>query len=466
LDQPAQLSKTTARLGTDPLGKLLFRLSLPSTISMIAISLYNLVNAFWVAKLGNQALAAITILMPFWFISVSVGAGTGVGANALASRRFGERQVEEANRIAGQTIFITMALSVLFVILIQLFARQIITICGAPADTIEPGRNYLLVLSWGIPFLFFNSIMRGIYHASGDTLHPMIFTIVSQVCNAILDPFLIFGWWIFPKMGIRGAALGSIIAMTLCAALMSYYIFTKRSAYRLKPRHFIPNWKTLLGIYRVGLPSILMESTESIVFAVFFNVVGTFGSVTVAGVGIAGRISDLAFMFIIGTSQGLLPIIGFCYGAKLWKRLWDAVKLACLWLISIMALATIILEIFTPQVIRVFNSDPELLKIGVPGMRIFLSTLIIIGPTIVFITTFQGLSKGVHAMGLAFTRQVLIFVPAILILPRYSGMTGVWLSLPISDVWGFISCGIWIWLEYRRQKKSGLWRELSTQRTL
>jgi Na+-driven multidrug efflux pump len=126
LDQPAQLSKTTARLGTDPLGKLLFRLSLPSTVSMIAISLYNLVNAFWVAKLGNQALAAITILMPFWFISVSVGAGTGVGANALASRRFGERKVEEANQIAGQTIFITMALSVLFVILIQLFARQVL----------------------------------------------------------------------------------------------------------------------------------------------------------------------------------------------------------------------------------------------------------------------------------------------------------------------------------------------------
>jgi putative MATE family efflux protein len=461
-----QLHKTTERLGTDPLGKLLFRLSLPSTISMVAISLYNLVNAIWVAKLGNQALAALTILMPFWIIAVAIGAGTGVGANALASRRFGERKIEEANKIAGQSFFLSLALGSFFVILIHFFARRILTICGAPVDTIELGKQYLLILGWGMPFLFFNSIMRGIYHASGDTLRPMIFTVTSQVCNLILDPFLIFGWGPFPEMGIGGAALASIISMALGASLMCFYVFTKRSAYQLKPRHFVPNWRTIFGIYRIGLPSLLMESAEGVVFAIFFQVVGTFGSLVVAAVGIAGRISDLAFMFIVGTTQGLLPIIGFSYGAKLWKRLWGVVRIACLSLVTILAIITIGLEIFTPQIIRLFNSDPELLRVSVPGMRVFLSTLVLYGPTLVFITAFQGMSKGVHAMVLAFTRQTLIFVPAILILSKYLGMTGVWLSLPLSDIFGFLTSGLWLLLEYRHQKKSGLWIVSSNQKTL
>jgi putative MATE family efflux protein len=433
---------------------------------MVTISLYNLVNAFWVAKLGNQALAALTILMPFWIIAVAIGAGTGVGANALASRRFGERKIEEANKIAGQTFFLSLMLGGILVILIHIFARQILTICGAPVDTIELGKQYLLILGWGMPFLFFSGIMRGIYHASGDTVRPMIFTIISQVCNVILDPFLIFGWGPFPEMGVGGAALASIISMAIGASLMCYYIFAKRSAYQLKPRHFLPHWRTIFDIYRIGLPSLLMESAEGVVFGIFFHVVGTFGSLVVAAVGIAGRISDLAFMFIIGTGQGLLPIVGFSYGAKLWKRLWGAVKIACWWLVAIMAIATIALEIFTPQVVRLFSSDPELLRISVPGMRIFLSTLVLYGPTIVFITTFQGLSKGVHAMVLAFTRQTLIFVPAILLLSKHMGLTGVWLSLPLSDVFGFLTSGLWLLLEYRRQKKSGLWLEHPVQTTL
>ena len=154
---------------------------------MLAISLYNLVNAFWVAKLGHEALAAVTILMPFWIISVAVGAGTGIGANALASRRFGERKVEEANKIAGQSFFLALTLGSIWILLLHVFARQILIVCGASADTIELGMQYLLILSWGIPLLFFAGIMRGIFHASGDTLRPMIFTIISQVCNAILE---------------------------------------------------------------------------------------------------------------------------------------------------------------------------------------------------------------------------------------------------------------------------------------
>jgi Na+-driven multidrug efflux pump len=215
-------------------------------------------------------------------------------------------------------------------------------------------------------------------------------------------------------------------------------------------------------IYRVGLPSLLMELTETIVFILFNRVVAGFGSITLAALGIGIRIIDLAFMPIIGVAHGLLPIVGFCLGARLWKRLWAAVRLASLSLVVFMGVATVLLEVFAPQVIAIFNDDPELLAIAVPGMRILVSTLILIGPAIMFITTFQGLSKGWTAILLSLARELIFFIPAILILPRFLGLNGVWLSIPIADVTGTAIAGFWLYREYRLQKSSGIWDNAPT----
>jgi len=185
--------------------------------------------------------------------------------------------------------------------------------------------------------------------------------------------------------------------------------------------------------------------------------VAGFGSITLAALGIGIRIIDLAFMPIIGVAHGLLPIIGFSLGAHLWKRLWSAVRLASLSLVVLMGVATVILEVFAPQVIAIFNDDPELLAIAVPGMRIIVSTLILMGPVIMFITTFQGLSKGWTAIVLSLARELIFFIPAILILPRFLGLNGVWLSIPIADVSGTAIAGFWLYREYRQQKSSGIW---------
>jgi len=459
MEQPAQLHETTERLGTDPLGKLLFRLSLPSVISMMTISMYNLVDIFWVAKLGHQSVAALTVIMPFFILCYAVGVGTGVGANALASRRFGERKVDEANRVVGQCFFLSLAIGIVFLLVMNLFPRTILTICGATPDIMELATQYLTVFGWGIPFLLMQMIGRNIFQASGDAIRPMVFVIFGQVCNLILDPFLIFGWWFFPEMGVAGAALATVLANILSAGLAVFYIAADRTTYHLKLRHLLPNLPAIVAIYRVGLPTMLMNSTESIVFALFNNVVAGYGSLALAAMGIAGRISDLAFMFIEGASHGLLPIIGYSLGAKLWKRLWSAVKLASVSLAIVMAVITIGMEVFTPQIIRLFNQDPALLEIAVPGLRIFIVSMVLIGPTIMFITTFQGLSRGKDAMVLSLMRQFIFFVPALYILPRFMGLTGVWLSLPLSDILGFTISGSWLYLEYTRQKKSGLWTE-------
>lgn len=450
--------KNTERLGTDPIGKLLFRLSLPSIISMVVVSLYNLVDTFWVGRLGHEAIAAVTVVMPFFVLCIAVGVGTGVGINALASRKFGERDIPAANRVAGQIYFLSLLLGAVFIVLTNVFPRQVLLLSGATPDVMEMGEIYLRMIGWGLPFLFFSMSGRNAFQASGDAIRPMVFSLVSQVTNIILDPVLIFGWWIFPEMGIAGAAVATSISCVVSAFFANYWITSKSSAYHLQRRDLLPHFPTILSIYRVGLPSMLMEVTESIVFAMFNNVVAGFGSVALAAVGIASRISDLAFMPIVGTSHGLLPIIGYSLGARLWSRLWSAVRQSSLAMMAMMAVATVLMEIFTPQLVGLFSKDPELVSIAVPGMRIFLSTLVIVVPTIMFITTFQGLSKGKDAMFLSLARQFIFFVPGLYGFTHLMGINGMWLSMPISDIAGCTVAGLWLYREYRRQKKDPAWR--------
>ena len=433
------------------------RLSLPGVASMITMSLYHLVDMFWVAKLGHEAIAALTIVLPFFILVISVGVGSGVGANALASRRFGERNIEATNQVAGQVFPLSAFFGVIFVVAAAFFAEPILKLCGATPDIMEPANDYLVVLGWATPFMLFRMITSNVFRASGDAVKPMFFYITGSVVNIILDPFFIFGWGPFPEMGVGGAALATVIASMVGAGLSFFYIVANKSVYRLKLHHLKLNLPIIRDIYRVGLPSMLMEVTESVVFGLFNRAIMGFGSLALAAAGIIFRIVDLAFMPIIGGSHGLLPIVGFCMGARLWDRLWRAVRLASVALTVIMGVSTVLLVIFTRQTIAIFNDDPELMAIAVPAMRILLSSIIIVGPTIMFITTFQGLSKGTQAMFLSLVRQFIFFIPALFLLHRFLGLTGVWLSLPVSDVLAFIISGLWLYREYRIQKRSGLW---------
>ncbi|MFC2034787.1 MATE family efflux transporter [Chloroflexota bacterium] len=427
--------------------------------SMITISLYHLADTFWVAKLGPEAIAAITVTFPFFIATIAFGIGTGVGANALASRRFGERNVEAGNRVAGQVFSLAVLMGAVFIVMTTFFSRQIALICGATPDILDMATDYLWFFGWGVPFLLFRLIIRNVFQASGDAVKPMVFTIISAVINVILDPFFIFGWGPFPELGVGGAALATAISMATGTLIALYYLLAKKSAYRLKAHHLVPDFTVIREIYRVGLPSIFMPLTESVVFTLFNRVVAGFGSTALAALGIAIRISDIAFMPIIGVSHGLLPIIGFSFGARLWRRLWSATRLATLSTVVLLVMITIALEVFAPQLIRIFNDDADLLAVAVPGMRIVMSGLVLVGPAIIFITTFQGLSRGWTASVLSLGRQLVFFLPALFILPRFLGLNGVWWSLPLSDALGLLVSGTWLYREYSRHKQGDHWEK-------
>ena len=456
-DKHDELHETTARLGTERLSRLFPRLSTPSMISMLAMSLYVLADTFWLGRVSYEAIAAITITFPFYIVIFAIGLGSGIGANALASRQFGERDIEATNRVAGQVFPLTAIFGIIFIIPSVFFVRPLAALLGATPQIIDMTAEYLIYFGWGIPFILFRVMTRNVFHAAGDTIKPMIFIVVGSVVNAVLDPFLIFGWGPFPEMGIGGAALATTISGGLAAAISCYYLVGSKSVYCLKLHHLKPDLSIITQIYRVGLPESLMDLTEAVVFLIFNQIVAGFGSLTLAALGIAFRIADLAFIPIIGLAHALLPIVGFCFGAHLWGRLWAAVRHGTLASVVVLAVATVLLEIFAPQVVAIFNNSPELLAIAVPGMRIFLAALILVGPAIMFIITFQGLSKGWTAICLSLARQLGFLLPALLILPRFMGLNGAWLALPISDAGGAIVAGLWLYREYRLQKRSGIW---------
>jgi len=451
------LQEYTERLGYAPLGRLLLRLSLPSIAATVTLSLYNIVDTFWVSKLGHEAIAALTIVFPYQILVIALGVGTGIGIAALVSRRFGENNPEATNHVAGQTFFLSVFWGLIFMMFAVFFSEGILTTFGATPDIMEYGTQYLVITAYGAPQVIFALVASNLIRGSGDAVKPMIIMITASVINIILDPFMILGLGPFPEMGVRGAALATVIAQSFGAILALYYLLAHRTAFRIRVGHLRPNMPILGDIYRVGAPSSILEITESLCFILFNIAVSSFGSIAIAAVGIVLRIADLAFMPIIGLSHGLLPIIGFNFGAGYLKRLWKAVKLASVGIMLALGVITLFIEIFAPQIVGIFSDNPELLTITVPAMRIMLSAMLLIGPSVMFITTFQGLSKGTMALILSLVRQFIFFLPLLYLLRYLLGLHGVWLSLPASDVLGFIVTFSILYREYRRQRKSAKW---------
>jgi len=449
------MQKYTERLGSAPLGRLLITLSLPGIASTITQSLYNIVNTLWVSSLGHEAIAALTIVFPYQILFYAIGGGTGIGISSLVSRRFGENNIDATNRIAGQIYFISAFWGLLFMIVAVLLADDILPALGATPDIMEYSKQYLVITSYGAPVMILSIVMSSLIRGSGDAVKPMLIMTSGTVINIILDPFLIFGIGPFPQMDVRGAASAAVIAQAFGALLGLYYFFARKTAYRIRASHLRPDMSILRDIYRVGAPSAILQITESLAFVLFNVIVSSFGSFAIAAVGIAMRISDFAFMPVMGVSHGLLPIVGFCFGARNFKRLWEAVKKASLGIMMLLLVITALIEIFTPQLVGIFSKEAELTSVSVPAMRIMLSSLVLIGPSIMIVTAFQGLSKGKTALVLSLIRQFIVFVPLLFLLRYLFGLNGVWLTSPASDTLGIIVSLAFIYREYRIQQQSG-----------
>ena len=444
------MQEYTTRLGDAPLGRLLVKLSLPGIAATISTSLYNIVDTIWVARLGFEAIAALTIVFPYQILYWAIGGGTGTGIAALVSRRFGEKNPEATNHAAGQIFFLSAFWGLLFILLAVFFADNILPVLGATPDIMEFSRQYFVITAYGAPLAIFAIIVASLMRGSGDTVKPMVIMISSTLINVVLDPLMILGIGPFPEMGVAGAAWATVIAQGFGAGFGLFLLLAGKTAYRVKLAYLWPDWPILKDIYRVGLPSVVTQLVESLAFIIFNKIVSSFGSLIIAVVGIVIRISDFAFMPVMGVSNGLLPIIGYNFGAKNYKRVWQAVKLASVSIALLLAVITLLMVIFAPQIVDIFSDNPELTAQTIPAFRIMLSSMMLVGPTIMFVTAFQGLSQGMKSLFLSLLRQFIIFIPIMLLFRYFWGLMGVWVSAPICDILSFALVYGFIYKEYKK----------------
>ncbi|MBE9546130.1 MAG: MATE family efflux transporter [Proteobacteria bacterium] len=436
-------------LGKGPILPLLLKMSLPPIISFLAMALYNIVDTFWIAKISPSAIAALTICFPVQMIFGAIGMGTGVGAGSFASRMFGAGKYLKARQTAGQAIFLSLFFGILIILSVTLYHEPILRFFGATKDILAMSQKYFVVVVFGSPFLFFMLMSDNLFRAAGNPNYSMYVIISSTILNAILDPLLIFGLGPFPAMGIQGAALATAISQFVTIFPAFYFLTRSSFKHHLKWRYLIPNLSIIKSIYRVGFPSSVMNLALSLMLTVHNHILGNFGPLAIATLGLNFRINGIAMMLLFGIAHGVMPLVGFNYGAHQYKRLMHIVRVAAKLSFLVAVVSCLIIEVFARPILFCFTKDPELLSIAVPALRLYVSMLILLGPTIVWISMFNGLGKGFTSMCLLVTRHLAFLVPLLFILPLWFGLNGVWLAHPVSTVLMFFIALFWTKREFR-----------------
>ncbi len=437
-------------LRTEPIFTLILKMSWPSIIAMIAMSVYNLIDTFWLARLSSQSLAALTICFPIQLIFAAIGVGTGVGAGSFSARMFGAGRVLQAQQTAGQIFSLSIFFGFIIILCVLFFHDAILILFGASQDILPLCRDYLIIIVFSAPFLFFSMMSNSLLRVEGRPLLSMYVVLISSIVSAILDPLLIFGVGPFPEMGIKGAAFAAVIAQFIACLFSIYFMQLKSSKYQLKWQYLSPDIPIINSIYATGFPSIVINLIVSFLLIIYNHILSQFGSLTLAALGIFFRVNALVTMVLFGIGFGLMPIVGFSDGAKLHIRLRKSVLVALKVATIFATVSSILLFIFADTIVACFTKDPALLAIATPALRINILALVFTAPTIIFINMFMGLGKGNLAMFLLFFRDIILLTPLLIVLSSWKGLLGAWFALPIANFIAFFVVLFWANRELRR----------------
>ncbi|MFO7638809.1 MAG: MATE family efflux transporter [bacterium] len=437
-------------MGSRPVGRLLVSFSLPALIGMLVNATYNIVDTAFVGRLGHEAIAALTVVWPLNLVMIALSIGVGVGANSLIARRLGTGDREQANRAGAQAILLSLLSGGLVAVVVMGRIEPVLRLLGATPELMPFARDYLGVIVPFAPLVFFPMVANNLIRAEGNPLPSMMIMVFSAVANIILDPLLIFGPGPFPALGVRGAAIATVIAHGLGVLLYAGYFLSRHSGYRFRPRDFLPAPRLWAAIYAVGAPAMAIQLSGSVVNAVINNIAVSYGPMMLAALGVIFRLFSFAFMPCLGISHGVLPLVGYNYGAGRLDRVREVVIKGALAATAVTAGASLLFIAFPGFFVGIFNREPEFLAAAARGLRITSLAFAPVGAAIVFTSFFQGIGRAVPAMLLSLTRQFILLLPAALLLSRLAGMTGLWVSLPVSDGLTFLASLGWTLLTFHR----------------
>jgi len=437
------------KMGNTPMLRLILSMSLPTMFSMIIQAMYNIVDSVFVSSLGQDALTALSLAYPLQLMTISVAVGTGVGINSFISRRLGEKNQELANNSAANGIFISIISWLVFLLVGIFLTVPFFNLFNPTPGVMKYGVDYtsiILIFSVGV---MVEIAIEKVLQATGNMIFPMIFQLIGAVSNIVLDPLFIFGIGPFPRMEVAGAAVATVIGQILAMLFAIYIFFFKKHAVQVHVRNFKPSLKIIKNIYAVGFPSIIMQSISSVLVVGLNAILMGFSEAAVSVHGIYYKMQSFVFMPVFGLNQGLMPIMGYNFGAKNKDRLHSAIRYGCIIAAFIMLCGTVIFWVFPAQILSLFNANDDILNMGIKAMRFISLSFLPAAIDIIFSTTFQAVGKGFSSMILSLLRQLVFILPAALVLSNF-GVNAVWFAYPIAEVGALI---VAIFLYTRINKK-------------
>lgn len=437
-----------------PVPKLLITMSLPMMLSMLVQAFYNIVDSMFVAKISEDALTAVSLAFPIQTLMISISSGTGVGINALLSRNLGEKNFEGADSAAKNGLFLAIVSCIVFAVLGGFGSHLFFTLQTDNPDIIKYGTEYLSIITIFCAGIFLQITFERLMQSTGKTLYNMITQGLGAIINIILDPILIFGLFGLPRLEVAGAAVATIIGQLTAVSLSIYFNQTRNKEINISLRHFRPHKQTILTIYKVGLPSIIMQSIGSVMTFGMNKILLMFSSTAAAVFGVYFKLQSFIFMPVFGLNNGMTPIIAYNYGAKNKKRIIDTTKLSVMISVSIMIIGFLAFQFGAEFMLKnLFDASDNMLSIGVPALRIISLSFPVAGFCIIAGSVFQALGNGVYSLLVSVLRQLFVLLPAAYILSALFGLHMVWWSFPIAEIASLTLSSILLRRIYIRQVK-------------
>lgn len=442
---------TTEMMEKESISKVLLKLSVPAIIAMLINAIYNIVDTMFVGMLNNtSAIAAVSIVYPLFMFIGAIGVMFGAGGASYLSRLLGEKKKEEADRTLTSTIVIGCIFSLIFTVICIIFLEQFLLMYGATETTMPYAKEYGYTIVAGSIFTIGTAIMSNTIRAEGNSKYSMIATCIGGVINIILDPIFMFKF----GMGIKGAAVATVISQLVSFIFLLRYYYSKKSYIKLGIKFFKPTFNMFFEILKIGIPIFVTQVLAS--FALGFMNLGAkpYGDVAVAAMGIVFRVMSIGFYIVFGIGQGFQPVAGYNYGAKNFTRLKEAVKLSIKWSVVSGIVISILFIVFAEGCMLIFTRDREVINIGIKAFRAASLLFPLFGYLNTYAVLYQALGKALGAFILSISRQGIFYIPLMYILPKFMGLAGVIFCQTAADGLAFIETFIMaIWLNKSLKKE-------------
>ena len=445
-------------MGVYPIPRLLISMSVPIMISMLVQALYNIVDSIFVAQISEAQLelTAVSVAFPLQNLIIAFASGMGVGITALISRSLGEKRADEAGKAAAQGILIELFCYILFVIIGIFLVRPFFASQTDNRAIVELGTEYLSICCIASVGVFMQITFEKLLQSTGKTLLSMITQGVGAIVNIILDPILIFGWFGLPAMGIRGAAVATVIGQ-MCGAVIAITLhFKKNREIKMSLSDFRPDARKMGHIMSVGIPSVAMMSIGSLMTFTLNKILFSLKEVgeTAATVfGIYFKLQSFIFMPCFGLNNGMLPIVAYNYGARNKKRITATIKLAGVISVCMMVIGLLLFQLIPDKLLLMFDANDSMMEIGMTALRRISLSFIFAGFCIVMVGTFQAFGNGVFSLIISFIRQIIVLIPTAYIFSRVATVNEIWFAFPIAEFSAVVMCTLFYIFIYKKKIK-------------